>query len=249
MLARQITLHKPFFDFYPLCFDHLTNPFLRKSPVFTSIQNPRGVTPYPRSECLRGPANSFDSYHIRVTPAVSCDYALFCATAQRQTVPHQSFAHSFYRHGGGTPLRRGGTSFGKRALQRREVRRARTYASASRLARAGRPKPAATLAVFVGDAGEAFDQDRGAFFVLSADASDGLSTIRAGSHIVDDVNRGVLAVQLHGGGFAVSHGALHLNSPNSHRGRIFSFGAGRVPSLEGNRFANGSRRAHRVANR
>ena len=45
MLARQITLPKPLFDFYPLCFDHLKNPFLRKSRVFTSIQNHQGVTP------------------------------------------------------------------------------------------------------------------------------------------------------------------------------------------------------------
>ncbi len=44
MLPRQITLPKPLFDFYHSGFDHLTNPFLRKSRVFTSIQNPRGVT-------------------------------------------------------------------------------------------------------------------------------------------------------------------------------------------------------------
>ncbi len=54
MLARQLTLPKPLFDFYPLGFDHLTNAFLRKSRVFTSIQNPWGVT-LPRTNATRGP--------------------------------------------------------------------------------------------------------------------------------------------------------------------------------------------------
>jgi len=139
---------------------------------------------------------------------------LFCATATTQTLLIKRFTHSFYRHGVVPPYVRE-CPLRKRVLRRRKARRSRgtCWQSATRqAAAAGRLKPAATLAVFVGDAGEAFDQNRGAFFVLSVYASEGLSTIGAGSHIVDDVNRGVLAAQLHGGGFAVSHVALHLNS-------------------------------------
>ena len=51
-------------------------------------------------------ANSFASYYIHVTPAASCGYALFCATASSYPSHFQSFPHSFYRHGGGTPLPR-----------------------------------------------------------------------------------------------------------------------------------------------
>jgi hypothetical protein len=43
--------------------------------------------------------NSFASYHIPATPAVSCSYALFCATARRYPLPFQALAHSFHRHG------------------------------------------------------------------------------------------------------------------------------------------------------
>jgi hypothetical protein len=45
-------------------------------------------------------AKSFASYHIPVTLAVSCDYALFGATAARQTFSHQEVTHSFHRNGG-----------------------------------------------------------------------------------------------------------------------------------------------------
>jgi hypothetical protein len=44
--------------------------------------------------------NSFASYHIPATPAVSCDYALFCATARRDPSYFQWLPHSFYHHGG-----------------------------------------------------------------------------------------------------------------------------------------------------
>jgi hypothetical protein len=47
--------------------------------------------------------NPFASYHIPVNPAVSGNYALFCATARRYPSCNQEVAHSFYRHGGGTP--------------------------------------------------------------------------------------------------------------------------------------------------
>src|SRR6266436_3481324 len=48
-------------------------------------------------------ANSFASYHILASPAVSYNYALFCATARRYLSYSQWLPHSFYRHGGGTP--------------------------------------------------------------------------------------------------------------------------------------------------
>src|SRR6266481_8896858 len=45
--------------------------------------------------------NFFVSYHILVNPAVSYNYALFCATARRYLSYSQWLPHSFYRHGGG----------------------------------------------------------------------------------------------------------------------------------------------------
>jgi hypothetical protein len=50
--------------------------------------------------------NPFASYHIPATPAVSCDYALFCATARRHPSYFQWFPHSFDRHGGVLPPQR-----------------------------------------------------------------------------------------------------------------------------------------------
>src|SRR6267143_2001217 len=53
-------------------------------------------------------ANSFAYYHILVSPVVSYNYALFCATARRYLSYFQWLPHSFYRHGGGgtpRPLR------------------------------------------------------------------------------------------------------------------------------------------------
>jgi hypothetical protein len=46
---------------------------------------------------------SFASYHIPVNLAFSCAYALFCATAARQTLSPQALTHSFLRNRGGTP--------------------------------------------------------------------------------------------------------------------------------------------------
>jgi len=64
----------------------------------------RGVLRPQRSPCCPfsrlQTLNSFASYHIPATPAVSCDYALFCATARRYPLPFQELAHSFYHHGG-----------------------------------------------------------------------------------------------------------------------------------------------------
>jgi hypothetical protein len=46
--------------------------------------------------------NSFASYQIPASPAVSYDHALFRATAHEYPCYSQQLAHSFYRHGGGT---------------------------------------------------------------------------------------------------------------------------------------------------
>jgi hypothetical protein len=62
--------------------------------------------------------NSFASYHILVSPAVSYNYALFCATARRYLSYFQWLPHSFYRHGwvppsfalGACPIRSGGSA-------------------------------------------------------------------------------------------------------------------------------------------
>jgi hypothetical protein len=48
-------------------------------------------------------AKSFASYHIPATLAFSGAYALFRATAARQTLSPQSLTHSFYHNRGGTP--------------------------------------------------------------------------------------------------------------------------------------------------
>ena len=57
----------------PLCFHTLTNPFSRNPFLFTSMQNPRGVSPSPllfRNSCLRvlcaSVANPFFSYSCRL---------------------------------------------------------------------------------------------------------------------------------------------------------------------------------------
>src|SRR6267143_708814 len=47
--------------------------------------------------------NSFASYHILVSPAVSYNYALFCPPARRYLSSFQWLPHSFYCHGGGYP--------------------------------------------------------------------------------------------------------------------------------------------------
>jgi hypothetical protein len=48
-------------------------------------------------------ANPFAFYHIPATLAFSCDYALFYATAARQTLSPQALTHSFHRNGGVPP--------------------------------------------------------------------------------------------------------------------------------------------------
>jgi len=61
----------------------------------------------PRRRCLYGTplhTNSFASYHTPATPAVSCSCALFRATARSYPSYFQQLPHSFYRHGGGTPV-------------------------------------------------------------------------------------------------------------------------------------------------
>jgi hypothetical protein len=49
------------------------------------------------------PAKSFASYHILTTLAFSSAYALFRATAARQTLSPQALTHSFHRNGGVPP--------------------------------------------------------------------------------------------------------------------------------------------------
>ena len=49
--------------------------------------------------------NSFAAYHIPANPAVSCNYALFCATASCYPLFLHELAHSFHRHGGVPPFR------------------------------------------------------------------------------------------------------------------------------------------------
>ena len=95
----------------------LTHPF-----VFISLQTPFSATPLfshpsksPRSvpsrrsyiptfQTLRAAVKPFAAYHIPATPAVSCNYTLFRATAGPYPACSQQLPHSFYRHGGGTPL-------------------------------------------------------------------------------------------------------------------------------------------------
>jgi hypothetical protein len=58
-------------------------------------KNTRGGGSVPKCEPSFTHANSIASYHIHVSQAFSCNYALFCATAQRLLHCFQSFAHSF----------------------------------------------------------------------------------------------------------------------------------------------------------
>jgi len=54
--------------------------------------------------------NPFASYHIPANPAISSNYALFCATALRYPLCFQELPHSFYRHGGDPLLTNPGLS-------------------------------------------------------------------------------------------------------------------------------------------
>ena len=81
------------------------SPSTRRSAPSPTTHYPLPTTHCPLSFfCLRT-LNSFASYHIPATPAVSCDYALFCATARRDPSYFQWLPHSFYHHGG-VPLAR-----------------------------------------------------------------------------------------------------------------------------------------------
>src|SRR5258707_795990 len=75
-------------------------------PVLSSFRIlPVATGVYPTTDLrIFRDANSFASYHIPATPAVSCNYALFCATARRYPSYSQQLPHSFCRHGGGTPV-------------------------------------------------------------------------------------------------------------------------------------------------
>src|SRR5260221_605371 len=75
-------------------------------PVLSSLRIlPVATGVYPTTDLrIFRDANSFASYHIPATPAVSCNYALFCATARRYPSYSQQLPHSFCRHGGGTPV-------------------------------------------------------------------------------------------------------------------------------------------------
>jgi hypothetical protein len=91
-------------------FAHLAPSIFNAFPII-NLQIPLPATPF-FSHRYKGPgcrpyftsrtSNSFASYYIHVNPAVSCNYALFCAMAVRYPSHFQSFPHSFYRHGGGT---------------------------------------------------------------------------------------------------------------------------------------------------
>ncbi len=114
MLARQVTLPRRIHSansfvrmpLPPLGFSCLSFASSRRlfSMACSLFVQKRGVgMPLSTPSRRRVPINSFASYYIRVTRAVSCDYAFFCATATTQTIAYQEVTHSFYRHGGGTP--------------------------------------------------------------------------------------------------------------------------------------------------
>jgi len=88
-----------------LCFQSLAASF-PKTPGVRGTEHPAKEANPERPLVVEGSQpfpNSVVSYHILVNPLLSCNYALFCATASQQAQRPQSLAHSFYRHGGGTP--------------------------------------------------------------------------------------------------------------------------------------------------
>src|SRR5467141_1554435 len=102
--SRPFNLLQPLCSLFStpvLCFQSLAASFCKTPGV--------GGTSFPESS-LQHPAsstNSLVSYHLLVNPVLSCNYThSFCATAAQQTQHPQLLAHPFYRHGGGTPLRR-----------------------------------------------------------------------------------------------------------------------------------------------
>jgi hypothetical protein len=87
-------------------FGPLARLFSTACSLFCKNTRDGGIHCASRIRSVVGPpqrAKSFASYHIPVTLAFSCAYALFCGTAARQTLSPQAFTHSFHRNRGGTP--------------------------------------------------------------------------------------------------------------------------------------------------
>src|SRR5690348_5951862 len=88
---------------YPVFFQSTAaslSSFFARRPLFSIAcslfsKNTRGGGSVPKCEPSFTHANSIASYHIHVSQAFSCNYALFCATAQRLLHCFQSLAHSF----------------------------------------------------------------------------------------------------------------------------------------------------------
>src|SRR6266404_5010932 len=75
-------------------------------PISSSIRTNHAVADH-ESDISHplSPCNSRVCYHIPVTPAVSCNYALFRPTARQYPHYYQQLPHSFYCDGGGYPPR------------------------------------------------------------------------------------------------------------------------------------------------
>jgi hypothetical protein len=87
----------------PFAFISLQIP-LPATPFFSHRSESPGAWVSPFEGSFLQSRNSRASYHIPATLAVSCSYTLFCATAHGYLPYSQQLPHSFYRHGGGTPL-------------------------------------------------------------------------------------------------------------------------------------------------
>src|SRR5467141_2129711 len=106
--SRPFNLLQPLCSLFStpvLCFQSLAASFC-KTPGVGGTSSRFVVFPESSLQHPVSSTNSLVSYHIPVNPVLSYNYALFCATAAQQTQHPQSLAHSFYRHGGGTPLPR-----------------------------------------------------------------------------------------------------------------------------------------------
>jgi hypothetical protein len=94
-VTRQQSHRPPLFSYpYESLFPQLHCFHIHTKPRGMGVSSP-GVNAYP--------SKSFTCYHIHSTPAVSCNYALFCATAPTYPSDFQSVPHSFYRNGGVPP--------------------------------------------------------------------------------------------------------------------------------------------------
>src|SRR5260370_40890412 len=90
-----------------LCFQSFAASFPKTPGVgVLSIRRRRQILERPSGIEGSQPPSSFVSYHILVNPVLSCNYAPFCAMASQQVQHSQLLTHSFYHHGGGTPLLR-----------------------------------------------------------------------------------------------------------------------------------------------